>query len=146
MIRIGVSALFKSRLSAPLLSSLTKGNLRTIRPSIYTTYSIRKFTTDLNNKLTEMSEKELFDIDYERVAIQWQPSVAQLYEDALKYETGSAISSAGALITASGTKRGRSPKDKRIVDEPSSSGDVWVMYIISPSIQSAGFYLVSSIP
>ncbi|CAG8464254.1 8749_t:CDS:2 [Paraglomus occultum] len=70
-------------------------------------------------------DKELFDIDYERVAIQWQPSVAQLYEDALKYETGSAISSAGALITASGTKKGRSPKDKRIVDEPSSSKDVW---------------------
>ena len=74
-------------------------------------------------------DKELFDIDYERVAIQWQPSVAQLYEDALKYETGSAISSAGALITASGTKKGRSPKDKRIVDEPSSSKDVWVMYL-----------------
>jgi len=77
-------------------------------------------------------DKELFDIDYERVAIQWQPSVAQLYEDALKYETGSAISSAGALITASGSKRGRSPKDKRIVDEPSSSKDVWVMCLTKP--------------
>ncbi|CAG8526498.1 9739_t:CDS:2 [Paraglomus brasilianum] len=122
--RIGVSALFKSRLSTPLLCSFTKRNLQVIRPSIYT---IRNFnTTSLNNKPAQMShDKELFDIDYERVAIQWQPSVAQLYEDALKYETGSAISSAGALITASGTKKGRSPKDKRIVDEPSSSKDVW---------------------
>src|SRR6185312_22279 len=129
--RIGVSALFKSRLSTPLLCSFTKRNLQVIRPSIYT---IRNFnTTSLNNKPAQMShDKELFDIDYERVAIQWQPSVAQLYEDALKYETGSAISSAGALITASGAKTGRSPKDKRIVDEPSSSQDVWVMFPNKP--------------
>jgi hypothetical protein len=74
-------------------------------------------------------EEELHEtahIDYDRVAIQWNPSVAQLYEDALKYESGSAISSAGALVTASGIKTGRSPKDKRIVEEPSSSKDIWV--------------------
>ncbi|CAG8755678.1 12139_t:CDS:1, partial [Acaulospora colombiana] len=73
-------------------------------------------------------EEELHEnahIDYDRVAIQWNPSVAQLYEDALKYETGSAISSTGALVTASGFKTGRSPKDKRIVDEPGSSNDIW---------------------
>jgi len=64
-------------------------------------------------------------IDYDRVAIKWNPSVAQLYEDALKYEEGSAISSSGALITASGNKTGRSPKDKRIVDEPGSTKDIW---------------------
>jgi len=74
-------------------------------------------------------EEELHEnahIDYDRVAIQWNPSVAQLYEDALKYESGSAISSAGALVTASGIKTGRSPKDKRIVDEPDSTKDIWV--------------------
>src|SRR6266542_5275052 len=74
-------------------------------------------------------EEELHEtahIDYDRVAIQWNPSVAQLYEDALKYETGSAISSTGALVTASGIKTGRSPKDKRIVDEPGSTNDIWV--------------------
>ncbi|CAH1764558.1 13340_t:CDS:2 [Entrophospora sp. SA101] len=73
-------------------------------------------------------EEELHEnahIDYDRVAIKWNPSVAQLYEDALKYEEGSAISSAGALVTASGNKKGRSPKDKRIVDEPSSTNDIW---------------------
>ena len=53
------------------------------------------------------------------------PSVAELYEAALRYEEGSAISSTGALIALSGEKMGRSPQDKRIVDEPSSRDDVW---------------------
>jgi hypothetical protein len=74
-------------------------------------------------------EEELHEnahIDYDHVDIQWNPSIAQLYEDALKYENGSAISSTGALVTASGIKTGRSPKDKRIVDEPGSTNDIWV--------------------
>ena len=53
------------------------------------------------------------------------PSVAALYEDALVYETGSAITSTGALTAYSGAKTGRSPLDKRIVKEPSSEKDVW---------------------
>lgn len=48
-----------------------------------------------------------------------------LYEQALARETGSAVSSTGALITCSGQKTGRSPRDKRIVDEPSSTNDIW---------------------
>ena len=53
------------------------------------------------------------------------PSVAALYEDALVYETGSAITSTGALTAYSGAKTGRSPLDKRIVKEPGSEKDVW---------------------
>lgn len=53
------------------------------------------------------------------------PSVATLYEDALVYEQGSAITSSGALSAYSGKKTGRSPQDKRIVKEPSSEKDVW---------------------
>ena len=53
------------------------------------------------------------------------PSVAALYEDALVYETGSAITSTGALTAYSGAKTGRSPLDKRIVKEASSENDVW---------------------
>ena len=53
------------------------------------------------------------------------PSVAALYEDALVYETGSAITSTGALTAYSGAKTGRSPLDKRIVKEESSEKDVW---------------------
>lgn len=49
---------------------------------------------------------------------------AVLYEDAIKYE-GARITSSGALAASSGSKTGRSPKDKRIVDEPGSQADIW---------------------
>ncbi|RSL38152.1 Phosphoenolpyruvate carboxykinase (ATP), partial [Fusarium oligoseptatum] len=73
-------------------------------------------------------EQELHDkahIDYDRVAIIPNPSVAALYEDALVYETGTAITSSGALTAYSGAKTGRSPLDKRIVQEDSSKDDIW---------------------
>ncbi|KAF7549018.1 hypothetical protein G7Z17_g6671 [Cylindrodendrum hubeiense] len=73
-------------------------------------------------------EQELHDkahIDYDRVAIIPNPSVAALYEDALVYETGTAITSSGALTAYSGAKTGRSPLDKRIVEEPSSKDNIW---------------------
>jgi phosphoenolpyruvate carboxykinase (ATP) len=41
------------------------------------------------------------------------------------YETGTAISSTGALTAYSGKKTGRSPSDKRIVKEPSSEDEIW---------------------
>ena len=53
------------------------------------------------------------------------PAPARLYEEALQLETGSAISSAGALIAVSGKKTGRSPSDKRIVDHPDSRDNIW---------------------
>jgi phosphoenolpyruvate carboxykinase (ATP) len=53
------------------------------------------------------------------------PSPAKLYELALHFEEGSAISSTGALIAMSGAKTGRSPKDKRIVREPGSADNIW---------------------
>jgi phosphoenolpyruvate carboxykinase (ATP) len=64
-------------------------------------------------------------IDYDRVAIVANPSVSALYEDALVYETGSAITSSGALTAYSGSKTGRSPLDKRVVKEEGSEKDVW---------------------
>ncbi|KAH6894323.1 phosphoenolpyruvate carboxykinase-domain-containing protein [Thelonectria olida] len=73
-------------------------------------------------------EQELHDkahIDYDRVAIIANPSVAALYEDALVYESGTAITSSGALTAYSGAKTGRSPLDKRIVKEPSSEENIW---------------------
>jgi phosphoenolpyruvate carboxykinase (ATP) len=53
------------------------------------------------------------------------PSPAFLYEAALRFEKGSTISSTGALIAYSGKKTGRSPTDKRVVDEPEVREDVW---------------------
>lgn len=68
------------------------------------------------------------------------PSVAALYEDALVYETGSAITSTGALTAYSGAKTGRSPLDKRIVKEPSSENEIWV----SKTIPHMGLWLWTS--
>ncbi len=45
---------------------------------------------------------------------------AKLYEEALKNEKESLISSKGALVVSSGAKTGRSPGDKRIVDHAAS--------------------------
>lgn len=51
-------------------------------------------------------------------------TVPRLYEEAVRYD-GAVITSSGALATRSGKKTGRSPNDKRIVDSPNTSGDVW---------------------
>merc|ERR1719218_571029 len=48
-----------------------------------------------------------------------------LYEEALKTEAGSSIVSSGALAVKSGKKMGRSPLDKRVVEESSSVNDIW---------------------
>mgnify|MGYP002620166412 CR=1 FL=1 len=50
---------------------------------------------------------------------------ARLYEMALAWDKGSAIADNGALIAMSGSKTGRSPKDKRIVQHPDSSQNIW---------------------
>ena len=51
-------------------------------------------------------------------------SPAKLYEEALKNEKESLISSEGALVVSSGEKTGRSPKDKRMVVHPDSKEDI----------------------
>ena len=52
------------------------------------------------------------------------PSPARLYEDGIIRERA-AITSTGALSTSSGEKTGRSPKDKRVVENPESRDDIW---------------------
>ena len=49
---------------------------------------------------------------------------ARLYELGTALE-GAAITATGALATFSGEKTGRSPMDKRIVENPESTDDVW---------------------
>lgn len=53
------------------------------------------------------------------------PSVAVLYELGLQYELGTSVTSTGALAAYSGAKTGRSPADKRITDEDTTSNDIW---------------------
>lgn len=50
---------------------------------------------------------------------------ASLYEEAIRREPKTKISSTGALIAYSGAKTGRSPKDKRVVTHEASENDVW---------------------
>lgn len=48
-----------------------------------------------------------------------------LVEAALQREKGSFLTDTGALSVRSGAKTGRSPKDKRVVDEAASTDNVW---------------------
>jgi phosphoenolpyruvate carboxykinase (ATP) len=52
-------------------------------------------------------------------------STPALYEEAIRHDLGTCISSTGALVAYSGAKTGRSPKDKRIVKQRSSENDIW---------------------
>ena len=63
------------------------------------------------------------DLDVADVCRNLAPCV--LYQEAIRREPASAIADSGALIAYSGEKTGRSPKDKRIVRNPESEGDVW---------------------
>ena len=76
----------------------------------------------LGTDIAPMFSKAGFDMD--RIHLRRNAPVAQLYEDAIKYE-GAVIASNGALINFSGKKTGRSPKDKRIVQEEDSKNDIW---------------------
>ncbi|HEY4284179.1 MAG TPA: phosphoenolpyruvate carboxykinase (ATP), partial [Chthoniobacterales bacterium] len=48
-----------------------------------------------------------------------------LYEDAIRFEKDATIAENGALVAYSGVKTGRSPKDKRVVENPASKNDIW---------------------
>ncbi len=50
---------------------------------------------------------------------------ARLYEEAIRYDPEASIAENGALVAYSGTKTGRSPKDKHIVRTPESENDIW---------------------
>ncbi len=49
---------------------------------------------------------------------------AVLYEEAIRFDDAM-ITDSGAVAVNSGEKTGRSPKDKRVVDQPSVHADVW---------------------
>jgi len=71
-----------------------------------------------------MSEVDLKPYGLQVKQVTRNASPAQLYEDAVKQGQASIVSS-WALATRSGEKTGRSPKDKRVVEEDATKGDVW---------------------
>ena len=65
------------------------------------------------------------DVKQCRAEIIYNASPPVLVEAALQREKGSFLTDTGALSVRSGAKTGRSPKDKRVVAEPSSEDNVW---------------------
>ncbi len=57
---------------------------------------------------------------------------SSLYEHAIRFDRDTSIAANGALVAYSGTKTGRSPKDKRVVKHPDSENDVWWGPVNSP--------------
>ncbi len=72
----------------------------------------------MHSDLLDLKKQQITVTDFLRNA-----SPARLYEEALR--SGSALVSSGALACFSGERTGRSPKAKRVVDEPEISKDVW---------------------
>ncbi|GAA5877788.1 hypothetical protein JCM5296_000528 [Sporobolomyces johnsonii] len=94
---------------------LRHGEEPNLDPSSQPTYGL------LGKDISMFSEA---GFDMQKIHLKRNAPIAQLYEDAIKYE-GAVIAASGALINFSGKKTGRSPKDKRIVYEETSKDDVW---------------------
>jgi hypothetical protein len=106
----------KSQLAKAVLQELTPEKLKHHFDLSSTSMHIQPEGEDIVSQVNAMS--------LEAEEIFYNSSPAVLYQEALQ-EKGSAIVSSGALAVSSHAKTGRSPLDKRIVDEPSSTKDVW---------------------
>jgi len=83
-----------------------------------------EFSQEFSRKGFDIMD-QAHDLGLEVEEIYYNAAPAILYEQALKHEEGSFITSSGALSVTSGKKTGRSPKDKRIVEENDSVRDIW---------------------
>lgn len=80
--------------------------------------------TKVQQSSAEEKIRQELGLSPEVVTVRRNAPPALLYEDGLK-ERKTSLSSAGALIAYSGEKTGRSPRDKRIVEEETSKDQVW---------------------
>lgn len=72
--------------------------------------------------------KQTLDLSKQNITVEniiRNPNPARFYEDAIKFDSGSAISDSGALVVRSGKRTGRSPADKRVVDSSGIKDDIW---------------------
>src|SRR4051812_37188984 len=70
--------------------------------------------------------------------VRHNPTPAQLYEEAVRFDPATRIADSGALVAYSGDKTGRSPKDKRIARQPPREPDIWWGNVNLP-LAPAGF-------
>ncbi|MFN5532048.1 MAG: phosphoenolpyruvate carboxykinase (ATP) [Planctomycetaceae bacterium] len=64
-----------------------------------------------------------YDLHVSEVHRNLHPSA--LYEHGILYDNRTVIADNGALVAYSGSKTGRSPRDKRVVRDSRSEGDIW---------------------
>ncbi|MFM8218122.1 MAG: phosphoenolpyruvate carboxykinase (ATP), partial [Planctomycetaceae bacterium] len=64
-----------------------------------------------------------YDLHVAEVHRNLHPSA--LYEHGILYDNRTVIADNGALVAYSGSKTGRSPRDKRVVRDPRSEADIW---------------------
>lgn len=64
-----------------------------------------------------------YDLHVSEVHRNLHPSA--LYEHAIRHDPRALIADNGALVAYSGSKTGRSPRDKRVVRHPDSEHDIW---------------------
>jgi len=77
---------------------------------------------------TVVTETKTFDLAVHGITvsrIKRNPPPAELYEDAVTGGGSDAIAANGCLVAFSGAKTGRSPKDKHVVRDSETEGDIW---------------------
>jgi len=124
--RHGSAITREDKLKAALLDQLKAAELKGWSPEEIK----QKFAMDvMMDSSPSAVEKAMVDsmddlrLDVDELYYNSPPGI--LYDQALRYEEGTAIVSSGALAVKSGKKTGRSPLDKRVVYEESSKDDVW---------------------
>ncbi|KAG0490230.1 hypothetical protein HPP92_007093 [Vanilla planifolia] len=123
----------KSQQQGAALSSVSKVERRKLQLQSISA-SLASLTRETGPKLKSVKQQRdyitpatfnISDSSLKFTHILYNLSPAELYEQAIKHEKGSIITSTGALATLSGAKTGRSPKDKRVVKDSTTAEDLW---------------------
>jgi len=116
------SATKQDKLKAQLMKQLKQAEIKGWSAEDIKAYP---FVDPINRDqaLAVMDQVNELRLDVEE--IYYNSPAGVLYQQALAHEKGSCIVSSGALAVSSGEKTGRSPMDKRVVEEEASKNDVW---------------------
>lgn len=108
-------ATLKDQLKVAILPDITAEQIKAL--------SLDSFSDTRGQNLDIINSVNSLDLDVEEIFYNSAPGI--LYQEAIENEKGSAIVSSGALAVTSHKKTGRSPLDKRVVDEPDSTDHIW---------------------